>query len=851
MAHSFLFITATFLCILRSSSYDLSEVYKNPFERQKTYACCEKNKKQCENLGNGFCDKDLNTEECAWDYGDCEYCAPGCFISMINDGKCDIECYNFLCSYDNKDCQDSFVEKNIDSSYDSRVKNFEFGLSTKAQGKISINEISLQISSLSIQFQGELAIKSYTITNPSIFCISSLPSSSLTFSSIKIIKNPNTAFDQIYLNLINHNFTNIQQQDDFSYITLSATQKSTNIPISFCLQDKPSTSTNNRFLLSKEKNINHPTYQRSDYEFQYCNNGEMYIGGECHKCPDGTYSFNLTLPQLCFNCIESMNCTNNKIYPAKGYWRHKELIQVFRKCPNGENSCAGSYEDGYTKCEEGYKGDYCDECDDGYGSVGVHICKKCPDKIANAFIIIIIILVIGTVIVIMIKTTISTALEPSQLYSICIKIGVNYFQIIYLCFQYKLKWPEGLNYLNDNKTSNESSSERSGSSSIAFYVSIKCLFDENMSDQNVYYGKIGLMVGVPLLLFSLSWICLQILKKTKKIYNIEHYVTVSYIVPFLLAYPYIITYSLSPLACSSPEEGKPTDYYENEPNYTKYKYLIEMQSIKCCMSSHYIKIIWVTIFGIIVWGFGVPIYIFFQLYKYRKNLFEEEAKYKYGFLFSGYLHSRYYWEFIIFFKKILIVFLTVFMESKYNTNLQSVLLITFLIISFILQIYFQPYINEELNKLEAFASLAALATVLIGITYTEINFGDLVSYTLLIGVLTVNLIFMFYWSKFMLKEFISYMIFSFEFLKKRFQKGDGLDEMMSVEVKKFSCVYVKEHQKLYTQIEDDEETVDNYLGKSAGMRKLFRAIVNTEYEDYQNNTHPVFRDLVRRKSTIS
>ncbi|OMJ72055.1 hypothetical protein SteCoe_29587 [Stentor coeruleus] len=831
-----------------SSSYDLSDVHNNPFERQKPYACCEKNKKQCENLGNGFCDEELNTEECAWDYGDCEYCSPGCFISMLDDGKCDSQCYNLLCSYDIKDCQDSFVDKEIDSFDKGNIKNFDFGLSTQIQGKVSINEISQQISSLSVQFQGDFTINSYTIINPDNFCISSLPSSTLTFSSIKIKKSSNISFDKIYLNLIDQNFTNIQQEDDFLYIKLSATQVNTSIPASFCLQNNLSTTIESGVLVSKNQNHANQVYQRSDDEFKFCDDGKMYIGGTCHECPIDTYSFNFTSPQLCFDCIESMNCTNNKIYPAKGYWRHKELIQVFRKCPSGEISCIGSNEDGFTLCGEGYKGEYCDECENGYGSLGVHMCQKCPDKISNAFMIIIIILFIGTVIVIMIKTTISTALEPSELYSICIKIGVNYFQIIYLCFQYKLKWPEGLSYFNDNKSGKGTDP---GSSNISLYVSIKCLFDENMSDQEVYYGKVGLMVGVPILLFSLSWICLQILKKTKKVYNIEHYVTVSYIVPFLLAYPYIITYSLSPLACSSPEEGIPIKYYENVTDYYDYKYLIEMQSIKCDWDSHYIKIIWVTFFGIFVWGFGMPIFIFFQLYKYRKNLFEEEAKYKYGFLFSGYLHNRYYWEFIIFFKKILIVFLTVFMESKYNTNLQSVLLITFLIISFILQIYFKPYINEELNKLEVFASIAALATVLIGITYTELNIGKVISCILLIGILVVNLIFLFYWSKFMLKEFISYMISSFEFLKNRFQKGDGLDEIITIEVEKFSCVYMKEHQKLYTQIEDDEETVDNYLGKSASMKKLYRAIVHTEYEDYQNNMQPVFRELIRRKSTIT
>lgn len=55
-------------------------------------------------LGNSECNSECNNDECAWDFGDCAYCAQGCTEVMLGDGMCDDECYQPACGYDSGDC---------------------------------------------------------------------------------------------------------------------------------------------------------------------------------------------------------------------------------------------------------------------------------------------------------------------------------------------------------------------------------------------------------------------------------------------------------------------------------------------------------------------------------------------------------------------------------------------------------------------------------------------------------------------------------------------------------------------------------------------------------------------------
>lgn len=597
---------------------------------------------------------------------------------------------------------------------------------------------------------------------------------------------------------------------------------------------------------------------KSKYAFsKNCSDGEMDALG-CAPCPDNYYRFKRTGSKFCFNCTESMICKSGQIWPKNGYYRFNETEydHVFRPCLN-KKACKGydekdekTHELHYGKCAENYNGILCGSCDNNSDSSGNGSCQKCPEFSTNIVIILLSIIVVSAFIIYMIKSTVLSSFVPSEFYAIALRIGINYFQVIYLCLQFRINWPGNEeNQPDDDKTDT--------SKKLTIMYSIKCLLEQITSDidsKDYFYLKVGFMSLLPIIIFLFSLAYLAALKtykiSRKKKLNLKIYKPITFSVPYLLIYPYVITYSLLPLACNSLVQNAPT-YFDERVDLSAYRYLMYNPDIQCTWDDHYRKIIWVTGFSLIVWGIGVPVFILFKLYKKRKNLFKFEVKYTFGFLISGYKHERFYWEFLIFSKKLVIVFLTVFMQSGYSTTLQSVLLITLLIIGFILQLYYQPYITQELNHLEIFGLLAAIITVLSAIIYTEsIEKSENLIVFLTIILIFVNVSYIIYWASFLFKEFFTYLILNMDFLMKRFSKRDGFDRYTTQEFTQINFVYLKEFQKLYTHAEFNIDPQPNYLGESASYKNLLKEIIKSTFDDYCFNRGPEIRPLFR-KPTIS
>jgi hypothetical protein len=188
------------------------------------------------------------------------------------------------------------------------------------------------------------------------------------------------------------------------------------------------------------------------------------------------------------------------------------------------------------------------------------------------------------------------------------------------------------------------------------------------------------------------------------------------------------------------------------------------------------------------------------------------------------------------------------MQSGFSITLQSVLLITFLIAGFILQLHFKPYITEQLNNLEIFGSVAAIVTVLSAIIYSETFEKSRVLIVFLILVIAlVNIFYILYWASFLSKEFYSYLLLNIEYLKKRFLKTDGFGDI-SKEWDKLNFVYYKEFQKLYTQMEFDLDPPPSYLGESPSYLMLLKKIVESDYQAYTENRLPKYESYCRKLS---
>ena len=84
--------------------------------------------------------------------------------------------------------------------------------------------------------------------------------------------------------------------------------------------------------------------------------------------------------------------------------------------------------------------------------------------------------------------------------------------------------------------------------------------------------------------------------------------------------------------------------------------------IPCWKSEHIRYSLFVAAPSLIIWGFGIPLVAWIILSKNKNDLESIELREKYGFLYNGYKRDNYFWEIIIMYRKILCIFVSVFMN---------------------------------------------------------------------------------------------------------------------------------------------------------------------------------------------
>lgn len=83
-------------------------------------------------------------------------------------------------------------------------------------------------------------------------------------------------------------------------------------------------------------------------------------------------------------------------------------------------------------------------------------------------------------------------------------------------------------------------------------------------------------------------------------------------------------------------------------------------SIKCWGPSHTFWSYTVAAPSIVVWGLGIPFFALILMYRDRFRLEQVTTKEKFGFLYNGYTSLLYYWEIVIMYRKIAMIFISVF-----------------------------------------------------------------------------------------------------------------------------------------------------------------------------------------------
>ena len=96
-------------------------------------------------------------------------------------------------------------------------------------------------------------------------------------------------------------------------------------------------------------------------------------------------------------------------------------------------------------------------------------------------------------------------------------------------------------------------------------------------------------------------------------------------------------------------------YKEDSPIY----YMAKDHDVECWSTGH---LLWSLLFALpllLLWGVILPAILFHKLRKQKHNLTKEAIKKKYSFFYVGYKREYYYWEFMVFFRKIALLLMVI------------------------------------------------------------------------------------------------------------------------------------------------------------------------------------------------
>lgn len=171
-------------------------------------------------------------------------------------------------------------------------------------------------------------------------------------------------------------------------------------------------------------------------------------------------------------------------------------------------------------------------------------------------------------------------------------------------------------------------------------------------------------------------------------------------------------------------------------------------SLDCsCENETYIN--WRNYFFIPIicfWIFLFPLLCFWKLFKNSKNLDNPQIKLFFGFFYLGYQPEYYFWEIIIMYRKIFIIFISAIPEDFIKSKGYIILFLN----SFAtyLQKLKSPFIDKELNNLELKANYSSTLTIFFGLFYL-VGISDQEKAVCFIGILIFNTIFLLSWLKFL------------------------------------------------------------------------------------------------------
>jgi hypothetical protein len=169
-----------------------------------------------------------------------------------------------------------------------------------------------------------------------------------------------------------------------------------------------------------------------------------------------------------------------------------------------------------------------------------------------------------------------------------------------------------------------------------------------------------------------------------------------YVLLLYYIYPFMASLGISPLRCRHDIDG----------NY----FLVQQPALNCFDTS-WLEILVFIIFIIIVWVFGMPLILFYWLYRHKEDLQQEQFKQRFGELYRFYKPEYYWWGIVGVSRKMCILLPVLFTAKLWESWVANLVLFA----SIFFYKHSKPYISNEVNNVQHTANLCLFLFLYFGI----------------------------------------------------------------------------------------------------------------------------------------
>ena len=229
---------------------------------------------------------------------------------------------------------------------------------------------------------------------------------------------------------------------------------------------------------------------------------------------------------------------------------------------------------------------------------------------------------------------------------------------------------------------------------------------------HTYFLKLGIFALLPVLLGFVSYSFWGVSGCLKKLSFQSGKAIATLVISLFTVHPNIVQQMFNDFNCSD-VDGHSVVYTD--------------MTIQCWKSAHTFWSLFVALPSIVVWGLGIPFFAMILMFRERKTLDEIVTKEKFGFLYAGYQNQFFYWEIVIMYRKIAMIFISVFI-TPYGVIVQAMIVFLLMIIFLILTLKKKPYLALSLNELEAVSLVTSTISIYCGIFFiTNIPQSDVLA----------------------------------------------------------------------------------------------------------------------------